>query len=187
MRIRVAINPNYGCFHIPKQFQDEVNNNDKNFRLTVAECIDKMENTHDKLTNELYKGLRNNYNNWYIKINDHFYFRDLDDKYNNLHHLKIVDVDTDSNGIYSRSKGNWYFYDEKIVDEINEKWTPKLWIVSGIGEYKEDYGFYIACNEEHLLKVWNSENRDNLNFEEFTDEYDINELSKCGDFDIAVS
>lgn len=87
---------------------------------------------------------------------------------------------------YSMSKSGWYLYDEYIADEVEEKWTPKLWIVSGTGYYKEDYGFYVACNELHLLECWNKENKENLNYDDFTEKYDISLLNQCGDFDIKV-
>lgn len=86
----------------------------------------------------------------------------------------------------SMSKNGWYIYDKYIADKVEEKWTPKLWIVSGTGEYKEDYFFMVACNENHLLKCWNEENKEELTFEEFTEKYDINVLNKCGDFDVKV-
>ena len=97
----------------------------------------------------------------------------------------VVYINQD-NKQYSMSKSGWYLYDEYIADEVKEKWTPKLWIVSGTGQYKEDYGFYVACNEQHLLECWNEENKEELTFEEFTEEYDISLLNKCGDFDIEV-
>lgn len=87
---------------------------------------------------------------------------------------------------YLTNKVGWFFYDREIADKIENRWTPKLWVVSGTGQYKEDYWFFIACNEEHLLKCWNEENRDNLTHEEFLEKYEINLLKEVDDFNIKV-
>lgn len=40
------------------------------------------------------------------------------------------------------------------------------------------------CNVE--MEYENGENGENLFYDEFTEQYDINVLNKCGDFDIRV-
>ncbi|MEG2289554.1 MAG: hypothetical protein RSC24_06265 [Clostridium sp.] len=89
--------------------------------------------------------------------------------------------------MYDRDKSNWYFYDENISDYVEDKWSPKLWHIIGVGsENAEDYAFMIACNELHLLSCWNKKMNDNLTFPKFMDEYEFNKLSKCEDFDIVI-
>jgi len=100
---------------------------------------------------------------------------------------KVVTYENREGKGYNYSSSDWYYYDECIVDEVNEYWTPKLWEVC---DHREDYQcdrwLFIACNEEHLLSCWNKEQRDNLSYDEFTEKYDLSCISEVGDFNIKV-
>lgn len=91
-----------------------------------------------------------------------------------------------SRSVTDSSKG-WYYYDEYIAKEIDELWTPKLWEVCDHREaYQCDRWLFIACNEQHLLSCWNEEQRDNLTYEEFTEQYNLYCIDKVSGFEIEV-
>lgn len=90
-------------------------------------------------------------------------------------------------GEYTRSNTGWYYYDESIAVEVDELWTPKLWEVCDHREsYQCDRWLFIACNEQHLLSCWNEEQRDNLTYEEFTEQYNLYCINKVSGFKIEV-
>lgn len=86
---------------------------------------------------------------------------------------------------YTFSKTGWYYYDENIADEVDEMWTPKLYILDYF-EGENSCEYVIACNEDHLLSVWNAKNNETYTLDEFQEIFNITQLTKCGDFDIVV-
>ena len=86
---------------------------------------------------------------------------------------------------YTYSKTGWYYYDENIAAEVDEMWTPKLYILDYF-EGESSCEHVIACNEDHLLSVWNAKNNETYTLDEFQEIFNITQLTKCGDFDIVV-
>lgn len=53
--IRVAIYPNYGGFYTSKEAKEYMNTkSNMNWRLSLAEYIDSLEDTHSDITQEVY-------------------------------------------------------------------------------------------------------------------------------------
>lgn len=121
---RIAINPSYGLFHIPSQFLGKVNESDKNFRVVVAEYIDDLKDTHETINQDVYEKFRKS-SDWYIKCGNHFYFRDLDDEYNQVFGLEIVDVDTSKKWKikeYDGAEDIVYYSEPRLIDKELNMW-----------------------------------------------------------------
>jgi len=87
---------------------------------------------------------------------------------------------------YSKKESiGWYYYNEPIADEVEEYWTPKLYII------KLPYGAentIIACNEEHLWKCFNDESSDDcyVNFQQFKNTFKHRTIESVDEFKIIV-
>lgn len=107
------------------------------------------------------------------------------DKKNNL--VKYIAVNNRKpNKEYAMSANGWYIYDESIADEVEELYTPKLYIIWGV-EYPEDYQFIVAFDNKHLKQEFIKDN----NLEEMTDEdfwnkYECGELKEVNGFKITL-
>lgn len=89
-------------------------------------------------------------------------------------------------GWYTRSANGWYYYDETIADEVEEHYTPKLYIVKDI-QYREDYWFVVAFDEKHLKENFIKNNRmENMTDEEFSDKYECEQLKCIDGFDVIL-
>lgn len=107
------------------------------------------------------------------------------DKENNL--VKYIAVSHQKeNKEYAMSANGWYIYDESIVDEVEELYTPKLYIINSI-KYPEDIWFTVAFNEQHLIECFKKEmNEKNLTDEEFQDKYNWEQLKNVDGFKIVL-
>jgi len=124
MMKRIAINPSYGSFQIPSQFLDKINKSNINFRVAVAECIDKLEDTHRSIDTEAYDNFMTS-NDWYIKCGNSFFFKDLEDEYNQTYHLEIVDVDISKKWKieeYDGAEDIVYYFEPKLIDKELNMW-----------------------------------------------------------------
>ena len=92
------------------------------------------------------------------------------------------------NGNYEYHTLGWYYYDESIVDEVEELWTPKLWIVSNKDEDKDT--LIVACNEQHLYRCFIEEHTDcstdGYSYETFKQSFNYKLANEIDGFDIVV-
>ena len=87
---------------------------------------------------------------------------------------------------YTMSANGWYIYDESIVDEVEELYTPKLYIINSI-KYPEDIWFTVAFNEQHLIECFKKEmNEKKLTNEEFENKYNWEQLKNVDGFKITL-
>lgn len=120
MKVKIAINPTYGCLMIPSQFIDKINNECKNFRVTLAECIGELQDTHKEIDTDTYVNFKNQKTEWYIKAGNDFYFKDLEEGFNVVYNLEIVEIDTNKKWKiteYDGAEGVVYFNEPKVMDE----------------------------------------------------------------------
>lgn len=74
--MKIALFPDLGGGTIPKMFQETINGNTRNWRVVLAEEIDKLPITCDEITDELFEEFRENDNMLYIKDkNNEMYFK----------------------------------------------------------------------------------------------------------------
>ena len=87
---------------------------------------------------------------------------------------------------YWMSASGWYYYDESIADEVNDQFTPKLYILNSVRS-AEDYWFVVAFNERHLKESFIESMRfDDMTDEEFWEKYEYNILDNVDGFDIVL-
>lgn len=122
--IRVAIYPDYGSIYISKEGKDYINSRkDVNWRVSLAEYIDSLEDTHSNISQEVYDNFVNSKNIQYIKSKDLFFFKDLEEKFGLVYRVKVVDVDNSKKWMISEYDGAEdidYFSEPILVDkELN--------------------------------------------------------------------
>lgn len=122
--IRVAIYPDYGSIYISKEGKDYINSRkDVNWRVSLAEYIDSLEDTHSNISQEVYDNFVNSKNIQYIKSKDLFFFKDLEEKFGLVYRVKVVDVDNSKKWVISEYDGAEdidYFSEPILVDkELN--------------------------------------------------------------------
>jgi len=120
MIIRVAICPSEASITIPSKFQDILAKSNKNERVTLAEIIDRLPNTHKEITDSIkldfyIEGFGED--SWYIKSKDKFVFKERLDTIEMYRDIEIVEVDT------SRK---WMISEGEHCEYINYFETPKL-------------------------------------------------------------
>lgn len=122
---RIAIFPSYGGFGIPDEFKVIIDNDPRNWRVVVAELIDKLEDTHSHMSQEIYDEFVHkpfDKNNWYIKYEDYFYFKTEENSSFALK-IKVVEVNTSKKWKISEYDGAEeivYFEEPELVDkELN--------------------------------------------------------------------
>lgn len=113
---RIAINPGFTDFIMPKQFIAPVSNSERHFRLTVAKCIDNLSDTHDIIDSDACIKFRDN-DEWYMKCKNVFYFKDTDSDYILIQSLKVVEVDASKRWKVSTNKGfeEIVYYSEPVL------------------------------------------------------------------------
>lgn len=108
------------------------------------------------------------------------------DEDNNLVTYWVQDYSKPENNEYTMSASGWYFYDENIVDDVAEYFTPKLYIVSS-NKYPEDYWFIVAFNDKHLIVEFKkSMRKEDISEEEFYNKYQYEVLNKVDGFEITL-
>ena len=122
--VRVAIYPDYGSIYISKEGKDYINSRkDVNWRVSLAEYIDSLEDTHSNISQEVYDNFVNSKNIQYIKSKDLFFFKDLEEKFGLVYRVKVVDVDNSKKWMISEYDGAEdidYFSEPILVDkELN--------------------------------------------------------------------
>lgn len=122
--VRIAIYPDYGSIYISKEGKDYINSRkDVNWRVSLAEYIDSLEDTHSNISQEVYDNFVNSKNIQYIKSKDLFFFKDLEEKFGLVYRVKVVDVDNSKKWMISEYDGAEdidYFSEPILVDkELN--------------------------------------------------------------------
>lgn len=122
--VRVAIYPDYGSIYISKEGKDYINSRkDVNWRVSLAEYIDSLEDTHSNIPQEVYDNFVNSKDMQYIKSKDLFFFKDLEEKFGLVYRVKVVDVDNSKKWMISEYDGAEdidYFSEPILVDkELN--------------------------------------------------------------------
>lgn len=122
--VRIAIYPDYGSSYISKEGKDYINSRkDVNWRVSLAEYIDSLEDTHSNISQEVYDNFVNSKNIQYIKSKDLFFFKDLEEKFGLVYRVKVVDVDNSKKWMISEYDGAEdidYFSEPILVDkELN--------------------------------------------------------------------
>ena len=104
--VRVAIYPDYGSIYISKEGKDYINSRkDVNWRVSLAEYIDSLEDTHSNISQEVYDNFVNSKNIQYIKSKGLFFFKGLDTDYGLVYRVKVVDVDNSKKWMISEYDG----------------------------------------------------------------------------------
>lgn len=89
--------------------------------------------------------------------------------------------------VYEYSVSGWYYYDESIADEIEENWTPKLYIVIPVDQ-SEEYELVVACNENHLYSCFLEKHqeipKEELTLEQFKEFYYYDLIKEVDGFNI---
>lgn len=122
--VRIAIYPDYGSIYISKEGKDYINSRKGiNWRVSLAEYIDSLEDTHSNISQEVYDNFVNSKNIQYIKSKDLFFFKDLEEKFGLVYRVKVVDVDNSKKWMISEYDGAEdidYFSEPILVDkELN--------------------------------------------------------------------
>ncbi len=130
--MKIAIFPTHGGSYIPPFIKEKlVNSKGIRTRVAMADILEKLEVTHDKITQEIYdsfaskKRAKNN-SFEYLKDSENpniVYIRNTGGKYNTIHTVKIVEVDTTrvwKIAEYDCSEFIQYYKEPKIEDkELN--------------------------------------------------------------------
>lgn len=107
------------------------------------------------------------------------------DKENNLVKYIVVNHQKE-NKEYTMSANGWYIYDESIVDEVEELYTPKLYMIWNV-EYLEDYQFIVAFDKQHLKQEFIKDNNlKKMTEEEFWNKYQCEEIKEVNGFKIIL-
>jgi hypothetical protein len=122
--VRIAIYPDYGSIYISKEGKDYINSRkDVNWRVSLAEYIDSLGDTHSNISQEVYDNFVNSKDMQYIKSKDLFFFKDLEEKFGLVYRVKVVDVDNSKKWMISEYDGAEdidYFSEPVLVDkELN--------------------------------------------------------------------
>lgn len=122
--VRVAIYPDYGSSYISKEGKDYINSRKGiNWRVSLAEYIDSLGDTHSNISQGVYDNFVNSKNIQYIKSKDLFFFKDLEEKFGLVYRVKVVDVDNSKKWMISEYDGAEdidYFSEPILVDkELN--------------------------------------------------------------------
>lgn len=122
--IRIAIYPNYGGFYTSKEAKEYINTrSDVNWRLSLAEYIDGLEDTHSNITQEVYDEFIRSKDIPYIKSKGMFFFKNLEENFGLAYRVKVVDVDNTKKwriSEYDGAEGIEYFKEPVLVDkELN--------------------------------------------------------------------
>lgn len=98
--------------------------------------------------------------------------------------LKYQDRDSK---VYEMSLTGWYIYDEYVADEVEENWTPKLYIVIPVDQ-SEEYEMIVACNENHLYSCFLEKHqeipKEELTLEQFKEFYYYDLIKEVDEFNI---
>jgi len=131
--VRLVIFPNFGGIYILKEAREYIESRKGiNWRVSLAEYIDSLEDTHDAITQEVYDSFCKSSDIPYIKSKNQFFCKDLEDTCSPLvsslvYRVKIVDVDNTRKwriDEYDGAEGIEYFNEPVLVDkELNMyKW-----------------------------------------------------------------
>lgn len=119
--MKIAIFPGYGSNNIPDFLIDAVNRQERNYRIVLAEEIEKLSDTHEEITDELFVAFRDGKLDIpYIKANDHIYFMSSAGYTEMIDEIALVDIDKDKPwriNDYDGAEGIEYFNGIKVVDE----------------------------------------------------------------------
>lgn len=122
--VRLAIYPDYGSSYISKEGKEYINSRKGvNWRVSLAEYIDSLEDTHSEITKDTFDSFVNSKNTQYIKSKDLFFFKDLENIVGLVYRVEIVDVDTTKKwriSEYDGAEDIEYFSEPVLVDkELN--------------------------------------------------------------------
>lgn len=122
--VRLAIYPDYGSSYISKEGKEYINSRKGvNWRVSLAEYIDSLEDTHSEITKDTFDSFVNSKNTQYIKSKDLFFFKDLEESFGLVYRVDIVDVDTTKKwriSEYDGAEDIEYFSEPVLVDkELN--------------------------------------------------------------------
>lgn len=122
--VRIAIYPDYGSTYISKEGKEYINSRKGvNWRVSLAEYIDSLEDTHSSISQEVYDYFVNSKNVQYIKSKGLFFFKDLESKFGLVYRVKVVNVDNSKKWMISEYDGAEdidYFSEPVLVDkELN--------------------------------------------------------------------
>lgn len=122
--VRLAIYPDYGSSYISKEGKEYINSRKGvNWRVSLAEYIDSLEDTHSEITKNTFDSFVNSKNTQYIKSKDLFFFKDLENSVGLVYRVEIVDVDTTKKwriSEYDGAEDIEYFSEPVLVDkELN--------------------------------------------------------------------
>lgn len=88
--------------------------------------------------------------------------------------------------LYNMSATGWYYYDESVADEVEEYFTPKLYIVSSV-KYPEDYSFVVSFNEKYLKNDFlKSMKFDDVSDSEFEKKFQYEVLKSVDGFEVVL-
>ncbi|MGG7131108.1 hypothetical protein [Clostridium perfringens] len=118
------------------------------------------------------------YNEEYSELFSPVVFDKFLEKNNSIHVLGASDSP------FMGSEG-WYIYSEEIAKEIDDYYTPKMWIVTDV-RCVEDYSFIVAMNPKHLVECWNQSNNEKLTFEEFNEKFCYETFTEVDGFKISL-
>lgn len=121
MIVKIALFTSYGGGSCPKELENMVKSSGKHWRIALAECIENLECNYDYLNQEIYDNFeRGNTDNWYLKSNDSFFYKDED---NTVRKIELKVVDTDKKWKvkeYDGAESICYFKEPILVDkELN--------------------------------------------------------------------
>jgi hypothetical protein len=131
----------------------------------------------------------------WTKVNQGQYlFHETDNNIFNVNQLLSVNLKENmlkyqdkSSKVYEMSLTGWYYYDESIADEIEQYWTPKLYIVTPIDQ-SDEYELIVGCNDSHVYSCYLEKHeeipKNELTFEEFKENYEIELVKEVNGFDI---
>lgn len=120
MRVRVALFLKGGSF--PRELKEEVQKSNKHWRVALAECIDQLECNCEDLTQKVFDDFENNrIDSWYLKWNNHFYYKDSEN--NVVRKIRLALVDTSKKWKIEDYQGSEsiYYFREPVLEnkELN--------------------------------------------------------------------
>ena len=119
--MKIAIFPGYGSNTIPDFLIDAVNKQERNYRVVLAEEIEKLNDTHEEITDELFIAFRDGkIDTPYIKANDHMYFMSSTGYTKMIDEIALVEIDKNKPwriNDYDGAEGVEYFKGIKVIDE----------------------------------------------------------------------
>lgn len=129
MFIKIAIYPDFGSIYIPKFMEKQLSNRKFVYnRIEMAEIIEKLEPTHEAITQEIYEAYKSNKPNElnffdYIKgANEShiIYVKDFENKPHFIYRIVVQEIDTSNIwriDDYDGAEAIEYFSEPEIVDK----------------------------------------------------------------------